>query len=89
MVFVSEIKQLEGREKVMMQREFDAVVGSDAIYCKIENGERWARHNKLLSLLNCSKQTKTNFLNLWFAEQVTAVVADKKDIAKQNISKIK
>jgi hypothetical protein len=28
MVFVSEIKQLEGREKVMWQREFDGVVGS-------------------------------------------------------------
>jgi 3'-phosphoadenosine 5'-phosphosulfate sulfotransferase (PAPS reductase)/FAD synthetase len=28
MVFVSEIKQLEGREKVMWQREFDGVEGS-------------------------------------------------------------
>jgi hypothetical protein len=28
MVFVNEIKQLEGREKVMWQREFDGVVGS-------------------------------------------------------------
>ncbi|GHT59419.1 hypothetical protein AGMMS50239_06020 [Bacteroidia bacterium] len=64
-----------------------------ATYCKIERGERRARKEHLSILADLLQADKDEFLTLWLAEQLMAVVIDEKriagkaiDIAKENTS---
>ena len=57
-----------------------------------ERGERKAKREQLSILVELLKTDENELLTLWLADQVTAVVADEKDlsnkvlsIAKQNI----
>jgi transcriptional regulator with XRE-family HTH domain len=94
MMFNERIKQL--REDCQIpQRKLAAALDIDtASYCKIERGERRARKEHIPIIAELLQAEKEELLTLWLADQVTAVVADEKelsnnvlDIAKQNIKK--
>jgi hypothetical protein len=64
-----------------------------ATYCKIEKGERRARKEHISIIAEILQADYEELLKLWLADQVTAVVADEKElsnevlkIAKKNIN---
>ena len=91
-MFTKRIKQLR-EERQMPQRQLAAVLEIDtATYCKIEKGERRAKKEYIPIIAEVLGTEKDELLTLWLADQVTAVVAEEKDlsnkvlsIAKQNI----
>ncbi|GHT39551.1 hypothetical protein FACS189437_03220 [Bacteroidia bacterium] len=86
MMFNDRIKQL-CEDRQIPQRKLAAALDIDtASYCKIEKGERRARKEHIPII--------AELLTLWLVEQVTAMVADEKElsnkvlnIAKKNINK--
>jgi len=78
-----------------LQRHISAALDIDnAMYCKIERGERRARKEQLSILADILHADREELLTLWLADQVTAVVANEKEltddilnIAKNNLKK--
>lgn len=94
MMFNDRIKQL--RENLQIpQRKLAAKLDIDtASYCKIERGERRARKEYIPAIAELLQADEKELLTLWLADQLTAVVADEKDlsdkaleIVKENIKK--
>jgi DNA-binding XRE family transcriptional regulator len=89
MMFNEKIKQL--REDCQIpQRKLAAALDIDtASYCKIEKGERRARKEHVPIIAELLQADKDDLLTLWLADQLTAVVADEKEIADKalNIAK--
>jgi transcriptional regulator with XRE-family HTH domain len=92
MMFNEKIKQLR-EERQIPQRKLAAVLDIDtASYCKIEKGERRARKEHIPIIAELLQGDREELLTLWLADQVTAVVADEKelsdkvlDMAKKNV----
>jgi DNA-binding XRE family transcriptional regulator len=93
---ISEQHEKELREELQMpQRKLAAVLDIDtATYCKIEKGERRARKEHISIIAELLQADYEELLKLWLADQVTAVVADEKElsndvlkIAKKNLNK--
>jgi transcriptional regulator with XRE-family HTH domain len=92
MMFNERIKQLR-EDRQIPQRKLAAAMDIDtASYCKIEKGERRARKEHIAIIAELLKADSEELLKFWLADQVTAVVADEKElsndvlkIAKQNI----
>ena len=83
MIFNERIKQL--REDCQIpQRKLAAAMDIDtASYCKIEKGERRARKEHISIIAEILQANYEELLTLWLADQVAAVVADEKEIAKK------
>jgi len=94
MMFTEKIRQLR-EERQMPQRQFAAALEIDtATYCKIEKGERRVKREQVVIIAELLQTDEKELLSLWLADQLTAVVADEKElsnkalnIAKQNINK--
>ena len=93
-MFTERIKQLR-EERQIPQRKLAAVLDIDtATYCKYEKGERRPKREQVVIIAKVLQIDEKELLSLWLAEQVTAVVADEKDlsndvlqIAKENLNK--
>jgi transcriptional regulator with XRE-family HTH domain len=93
-MFTEKIRQLR-EERQMPQRQFAAALEIDtATYCKIEKGERRVKREQVIIIAELLQTDEKELLSLWLADQLTAVVADEKElsnkalnIAKQNINK--
>jgi len=89
MMFTEKIKQLR-EERQMPQRQFAAALEIDtATYCKIEKGERRVKREQVLIIAELLNADEKELLTLWLADQVTAVVADEKELSNKvlNIAK--
>ncbi len=94
MLFANKIRQLR-EEKGLLQRHISAALDMDnAMYCKIERGDRRAKREQVVQLAELLQTDQDELLSLWLADQITAVVADERkiadkalDIAKQNINR--
>ena len=94
MMFNERIKQIR-KERQIPQRKMAAAMDIDtASYCKIEKGERRARKEHISIIAEILQADYEELLTLWLADQVTAVVADEKElssdvlkIAKQNLKR--
>lgn len=79
----------------MYQKQLaDALSIDKPIYCRIEKGERRAKKEQIPIIAEILQADPEELLKLWFADQVSAVVADEHkfsdevlDIAKQNLKK--
>jgi transcriptional regulator with XRE-family HTH domain len=81
MMFNERIKQLR-EDRQIPQRKLAAALDIDtASYCKIERGERRARKEHIPIIAEMLQTDEKKLLTLWLADQVTATVADEKDIA--------
>jgi len=94
MNFTERIKQLREQRQLPQRKVAEALDIDSATYCKIERGERKAKREQLSTLAKLLQTDEKELLTLWLAEQVTAVVADEKElsidvlkIAKQNLKK--
>ncbi|GHU86513.1 hypothetical protein FACS1894153_3740 [Bacteroidia bacterium] len=93
-MFIERIKQLR-EEKGLPLRKLAAALDIDsATYWKIEKGDRRARKEYIPIIAELLETDKDELLTFWLADQVTAVVADEKElsnevlnIAKKNINK--
>jgi transcriptional regulator with XRE-family HTH domain len=93
-MFTERIRQLR-EERQMPQRKLAAMLKIDtATYCKYEKGERRPKREQVVIIAELLQTDEKELLSLWFADQVTAVVVDEKEIAekmlniaKQNIEK--
>ena len=89
MMFIGRIRQLR-EECQMPQRKLAAVLDIDtATYCKIEKGERRVKREQVLMIAELLNADEKELLALWLADQVTAVVADEKELSNDvlNIAK--
>jgi transcriptional regulator with XRE-family HTH domain len=94
MMFNERIKQLREYRQIP-QRKLAAALDIDtASYCKIEKGERRARKEHISIIAELLQAEYEELLTLWLADQVTAVVADEKELssdvlkmAKQNLER--
>jgi transcriptional regulator with XRE-family HTH domain len=79
MMFNERIKQLRENHQIPQRRLAAAMDIDIASYCKIEKGERRARKEHISIIAELLQVDYETLLTLWFADQVTAVVADKKN----------
>ena len=94
MLFANRIRELR-ENKQMLQRHISAALDIDnAMYCKIERGDRQAKREQIPLIAEILKADSEELLALWLADQVTAVVERDKGIsdkvlkiAKKNIRK--
>jgi transcriptional regulator with XRE-family HTH domain len=89
MMFNERIKQLR-EERQIPQRKLAAAMDIDtASYCKMEKGERRARKEYITIIADLLQTDYEELLKLWLADQVTAVMADDKELSNEvlNIAK--
>jgi transcriptional regulator with XRE-family HTH domain len=94
MMFNERIKQLREEQRLPLRKLAAALDIDTASYCKIEKGERRARKEYIPVIADFLQADYEELLKFWLADQVTAVVADEKElsnevlnIAKKNINK--
>jgi transcriptional regulator with XRE-family HTH domain len=92
MTFTERIRQLREQRQLPQRKVAEALDIDSATYCKIERGERRARKEHLSILADLLQADREELLTFWLADQVTAVVAEDKElsdkvlnIAKENI----
>ena len=93
-MFPEKIKQLREERQLPLRKLAAALDIDSATYWKIERGERRARKEQIPLIAEMLQTNSEELLKLWLADQVTAVVADEKElssdvlkIAKQNLKK--
>jgi transcriptional regulator with XRE-family HTH domain len=76
MLFASKIRELR-ESKQMLQRHISAALDMDnAMYCKIEKGERRAKREQIPLIADILQAAPEELLTLWLADQLAEVVAD-------------
>lgn len=89
MLFTEQIKQLREQLRLPQRKLAEALDIDSATYCKIEKGERRAKREQVVVIAQILKTNVEELLSFWLADQVTAMVADEKQIADKvlNIAK--
>ena len=89
MTFTRRIKQLREQCQLPQRKVAEALDIDSATYCKIERGERKAKREQIFVIAKLLDADKDELLTLWLADQVTAVVADEKELSNTvlNIAK--
>ena len=89
MTFTGKIKQLRVQCQLPQRKVAEALDIDSATYCKIERGERKAKREQIFVIAKLLNADKDELLTLWLADQVTAVVADEKELSNEvlNIAK--
>ena len=82
MLFANRIKQLrEGKE--LLQRHVSAALDMDnAMYCKIERGERRAKREQVIKLAELLLIDYRELLVLWLADQIIIYIENDKELAE-------
>jgi len=89
MLFANRIRELR-ENKQMLQRHISAALDIDnAMYCKIERGDRQAKREQIPFIADILKADSEELLALWLADQVTAVVESDKDISNKVLKIVK
>ena len=75
-MFAEKIRQLR-EEKQLLQRQISAALEMDnALYCKIERGDRVARREQVIKLAELLDTDKEELLKLWLADKVYEIVGE-------------
>jgi len=75
-MFAGKIKQLR-EEKQLLQRQISAALEMDnALYCKIERGDRIARREQVIKLAELLDTDKEELLKFWLADKVYDIVGE-------------
>ena len=81
MLFAEKIRQLR-EEKQLLQRQVSAALEMDnALYCKIERGDRIAKREQVVKLANLFQVDSKELLVLWLADKINATVVEEKELA--------
>lgn len=83
MLFANKIRELRER-KQMLQRHVSAALDMDnAMYCKIEKGDRRAKREQIPLIAGILQTDAEELLILWLADKVTEVLSNEKDMAEK------
>jgi transcriptional regulator with XRE-family HTH domain len=75
-MFAEKIRQLR-EEKQLLQRQISAALEMDnALYCKIEHGDRIARREQVIKLAELLDADQEELLKLWLADKVYDIVGE-------------
>ena len=75
-MFAEKIRQLR-EEKQLLQRQISAALEMDnALYCKIERGDRIARREQVIKLAELLEIDKEELLKFWLADKVYDIVGE-------------
>ena len=75
-IFAEKIRQLR-EDKQLLQRQISAALEMDnALYCKIERGDRIARREQVIKLAALLDTDKEELLKLWLADKVYDIVGE-------------
>jgi transcriptional regulator with XRE-family HTH domain len=88
-MFNERIKQLREEQRLPLRKLAAALDIDTASYCKIEKGDRRAKKEYIPVIANFLQIDEKELLTLWLADQLLAVVADEKDIAKKVLDIVK
>jgi transcriptional regulator with XRE-family HTH domain len=95
MIFANRIKELR-ESKQMLQRHISAALDIDnAMYCKIERGDRSPRREQVIKLAELLDTDQEELLKLWLADKVYDVVGEEENandvlnIVSENIEEYK
>ena len=81
MLFANKIKQLR-EDKELLQRHVSAALDMDnAMYCKIERGERRAKREQVIKLAELLLVDSKELLVLWLADQIIIYIENEKELA--------
>ncbi|MDR1172046.1 MAG: helix-turn-helix domain-containing protein [Bacteroidales bacterium] len=76
MIFANKIRELR-ESKQMLQRHISAALDIDnAMYCKIERGDRIARREQVIKLAELLDADQEELLKLWLADKVYDIVGE-------------
>ena len=79
-MFAEKIRQLR-EDRQLLQREISAALEIDnALYCKIERGDRIAKREHVIKLAEFLKINQEELLNLWLADKVYDIVNGEENI---------
>lgn len=79
-MFAEKIRQLR-EDRQLLQREISAALEIDnALYCKIERGDRIAKRGHVIKLAEFLKINQEELLNLWLADKVYDIVNGEENI---------
>ena len=81
MTFIERIKQLREALRIPQRKMAAALDVDTATYCKFEKGERKVRRENLPIIAKLLQVDETELIKFWLADQVTALVADEKEIS--------
>ena len=82
MMFANKIRQLR-EELELLQRHISAALDMDnAMYCKIERGERRAKREQVVKLAELLQVEAKELLTLWLADQIIICIENEKELAK-------
>ena len=89
MLFAEKIRQLR-EEKQLLQRQVSAALEMDnALYCKIERGDRSAKREQVVKLADLFYVDPKELLVLWLADHVTSIMVNEKNIANEVLDIVK
>ena len=89
MLFAEKIRQLR-EEKQLLQRQVSAALEIDnALYCKIERGDRSAKRNQVVKLAELFQYDSKDLLVLWLADNVIEVIAEDEELANKVLNIVK
>jgi Helix-turn-helix. len=75
-MFAEKIRQLR-ENKQLLQRQISAALEMDnALYCKIERGDRIAKREQVIKLAELLDTDKEGLLKLWLADKVYEIVGE-------------
>lgn len=86
MLFANKIRQLR-ENKGLLQRHVSAALDMDnAMYCKIERGDRRARREQIPLIAEFLQINLDELLILWLADQIVEIVEKEKELAQQALT---
>jgi transcriptional regulator with XRE-family HTH domain len=75
-MFAEKLRQLR-EDKQLLQRQISAALEMDnALYCKIERGDRIARREHVIKLAEFLDTDQEELLKLWLADKVYEIVGE-------------
>jgi len=75
-MFAEKIRQLR-ENKQLLQRQISAALEMDnALYCKIERGDRIAKREQVIKLAELLDADKEELLKFWLADKVYDIVGE-------------
>lgn len=83
MLFSEKIHQLREEKKLYQKHIASALSIDTPMYCRIERGERRVKKEQIPVIAEILQVNSDELLALWLADQVTAIVANETNIAKQ------
>ena len=83
MLFANKIRELRESKQLLQRHVLAALDMDNAMYCKIEKGDRAAKRIQVVALTQLLSTDETELLTLWLADKVLEVLNTERKIARE------